>query len=52
MSERRVIELPLGETFGDLTEAIPLIKSSIPEVTEQIARALREPVLAGRVGKG
>ncbi|MBI2906694.1 MAG: hypothetical protein HYX92_03440 [Chloroflexi bacterium] len=52
MSEKRIIELPLGNIFGDSTEAIPIIRDSASEVTDQIARALREPVLAGRLNRG
>lgn len=51
LSEKRVVKLPLGDVFGDSSEAISLIKDSAAEVTEQIAAALKEPVLAGRIGR-
>lgn len=52
MPEKRIISLPLGNIFGESTEAIPVIKATAGEVTKQIELALREPVLAGGIGPG
>ena len=52
MSERRIIAVPLGNIFGESSEAIPKIRESAGDVTRQIAVALKEPVLAGRASAG